>query len=68
MKAYVFEWQGVYLGGTAVVIAETEAQARMLLASQILQDRDTDPHTAQDLITAHDLQSPSVLLYDNGDY
>lgn len=65
MKAYLVTYDGLWLGGSAVVLAENEDHAKSLVA--------TDPKTVSfkrvkaELITA-DLSAPAVLRNDNGDY
>lgn len=65
MNAYLVTYNGLWLGGTAVVLAENPDHAKALVA--------TDPKTVSfnrvkaELITS-DLSVPVVLLNDNGDY
>lgn len=65
MNAYHVTYDGLWLGGTAVVLAESPDHAKALVAA--------DPKTVSfkrvkvELITA-DLSVPAVLHNDNGDY
>lgn len=62
MKLYVFEFEGVWLGGAAVVLAETEEQALALL-------KEHHGGEPAELLCAQ-LQSAeaAVVYYDDGDY
>ena len=62
MKAYVIAYEGIYLGGHVVVIAENEAQAMGLVT-----------HDATEIKGARvqgvfDIDRPCVVYNDNGDY
>ena len=65
MNAYLVTYDGLWLGGAAVVLAENPDHAKALVA--------TDPKTVSfkrakaELITA-DLTVPAVLRNGNGDY
>ena len=65
MNAYLVTYDGLWMGGTAVVLAENPDHAKALVA--------TDPKTVSfnrvkvELITAN-LTVPAVLSNDNGDY
>lgn len=65
MNAYLVTYDGLWLGGTAVVLAENPDHAKAIVA--------TDPKTVSfnrvkvELITAN-LTVPAVLSNDNGDY
>ena len=69
MKVYVFTFRGHWLGGTAVVIAETEEEAREQIIPGV-QAIWIKPLTSNDirLVSSHELSSPRVVYFDDGDY
>lgn len=62
-KLWQFAFDGVYLGGTAIVCADSEIEAKQLLAST-LTPRDFD---SLQLETSKPITAGVVYL-DNGDY
>ena len=64
MKAYIITYEGVYLGGAAVVIAESRDQALELLAAH------PDTQSLDDGLEVKEIgiYSAIVLYNDNGDY
>lgn len=64
MKAWAIEYEGSYLGGTAVVVATSREEAISLLKA----DPQTCGFTNVVVMGSFDLTKAQVLYNDNGDY
>ena len=64
MKAFLIKYDGLWMGGRAVVIAKTRKTALKLVES--------DPHTLEftdvEIEKMFDVTEPQVLYNNNGDY
>lgn len=69
MKAYEFGFEGRWLGGHAVVLAETEEEARDMILPEV-QKIFIQPVAPEDITlkSFHELSSSRVIYFDNGDY
>lgn len=70
MKAWVFSFDGLWMGGRAVVLAETDEKARELLEERIRSDGDLSSVEEQvkSVELSHYVDTPQVAFYENGDY
>jgi hypothetical protein len=64
MKAYYITYDGIWLGGKAVVLAESEDEALDLVKN----DKATIEFTDVGVEEVHDLTEAVVLYNDSGDY
>jgi hypothetical protein len=64
MKAFLITYDGVWLGGKAVVLAETKEEAIELVKNDEQTVEFNDVQVEQEL----DIKFPCVFYNDNGDY
>jgi len=64
MKAYVIQYRGLWMGGTAVVIAKSKKKALQLVEN----DPSTVAFEEPEITDIIELDKPKILYNDNGDY
>lgn len=65
-KLYIVEHGGHYLGGTSLVVAEDEHQARILARAKL--DTDGLPGEPINSIVEFDITTPRAAILTDGDY
>lgn len=65
MKIYTVFYEGQWLGGTAIVIAESEYEAIKLVAND---SRTINPQGMTAKLLTTELTKPLVIYNDSGDY
>lgn len=66
LKVYFADFHGIWLGGSAVVVAESEAQAAEMVAAEAAAQGVRDPGTIT--LKEIDVKRPGVQDLYNGDY
>ncbi len=71
MKIFSFGFEGIWLGGKAVVLAENEAKARELVTQRIQEEflnQTAGQQRSLTLKAVFNLDEPQLVYFDNGDY
>lgn len=65
MKIYAVYYEGLWLGGCAIVIAASEYEAMKLVAND---SKTVNPQSMTVKLATSDLTKPAVIYNDNGNY
>lgn len=71
LKAYVIHFKGCWVGGVSVVMANNKNEAIQLLRDALMSDEDANEKAREiyeETVREFELNKPSIVLYDNGDY